>query len=50
MCDEIGLLETQRVLERMLKYSVLTEKQDAAIRRALVEVDITIDNGGELNL
>lgn len=47
------LLETKRVLERMI-YPIprrgLTANEVDAIKRALEEVRITIDNGDEENL
>ncbi len=47
------LLETQKELNNMLENWItydLSNKQRAAIERALVEVNITIDNGDEDNL
>ena len=39
------LLETKRVLEDMLNGNFLFEKQKEAVQRALIEIEITIDNG-----
>ena len=44
------LLETKKILNDLLNSNKLTKKQSEAIERALVEVEITIDNGDELNL
>ena len=49
MITEMGLLETRKVLNDMRKRRGLTANEDAAIRRAFVEVQITIDNGDESN-
>ena len=50
------LLETKAVLEDMLAAShrdsdvYFSERRIEAIKRALIEVEITIDNGDESNL
>ena len=45
------LLETKAMLENMLTdCSCLSKKHKEAIRRALIEVEITINNGDESNL
>jgi hypothetical protein len=41
------LLETREILNEMLYNKDITMKQKEAIKRALVEVNITIDNGDE---
>ena len=43
------LLETREILNQMLYSKDTSKKQKEAIERALVEVDITIDNGDESN-
>ena len=44
------LLETREILNEMLYSKDVSKKQKEAIERALIEVDITIDNGDESNL
>jgi len=47
------LLETREVLNDMIFYHIyynLSDKQIEAIKRALIEVEVTIDNGDEGNL
>jgi len=52
----IGLIETKAILEDMLAASertsdvYISKKRKEAIRRALIEVEITIDNGDKSNL
>jgi hypothetical protein len=45
------LLETKATLEEMLTVcTCLSRKHKEAIKRALIEVEITIENGDESNL
>lgn len=47
---EIKLFETRDVLNDLVTKNFLSKRQKEAIRRALAEVETTIDNGDEGNL